>query len=375
MASSLLGTGQSANVFQLASDARHVAKVYHRGTPGAQLVSQLFLELAVLKGLPNSKFVPQFVSARLSAENDVVLEMTHGGQSLSSLFSFDFQNWSLVMAANVLFQLLEALNFIHLHGIVHRDLSSNNVLVKFGNHYNPGTGGNGLGGYPRLDREALQVKLIDFGSACVRGLRLELERTSVQVEIERLAPELFTGPWTTATDVYAFGKVVDEMHESVFDDQQQLLLPLIMGTTQYEQHHRLTLDEVARLPLFYHMAPQRLFADWLEPKMPLNPSDCSRGLADRAAKRKFFKWNNREFRSESRARDFFVRLLSWTWPPTQEQIETAGSLTRFVFPKVGQKLGQYEQRSVLSAVDVDFMLQTASSLLVGYQPKIVNSSK
>ena len=89
---------------------------------------------------------------------------------------------SLDVQLDVLFQMLQALSYLHRHGIVHRDLKSSNVLVK--------------------DR---QVTVLDFGVA-------GLPEDAVAGTVGFIAPEVLGGaPPTPTSDFYAVGGIAYEI--------------------------------------------------------------------------------------------------------------------------------------------------------------------
>lgn len=89
----------------------------------------------------------------------------------------------LAMRESFLWQILEALAYLHQHGIVHRDLKPDNILVV-----------------------GQQVRLLDFGLAMVQDPR----RPSQQVAgtLAYMAPELLQGmPASKSSDLYAAGLI------------------------------------------------------------------------------------------------------------------------------------------------------------------------
>src|SRR5579864_7135876 len=84
-------------------------------------------------------------------------------------------------------QVLQALNYLHRRGILHRDLKPNNILVTKG-----------------------QVKVLDFGLSLARGQSEDEEK--VAGTLSYLAPEALLGkPLDETSDLYAVGVVVYEM--------------------------------------------------------------------------------------------------------------------------------------------------------------------
>jgi serine/threonine protein kinase/lipopolysaccharide biosynthesis regulator YciM len=87
-------------------------------------------------------------------------------------------------------QIAEALHEAHAHGIIHRDIKSENIMVNAKN----------------------QIKVMDFGLAKLRG-SLHLTKTSSTVgTVAYMAPELIQGSDADArSDIFSFGIVLYEM--------------------------------------------------------------------------------------------------------------------------------------------------------------------
>jgi tetratricopeptide (TPR) repeat protein len=90
----------------------------------------------------------------------------------------------LAAQVGLFIQLLEALEYVHRHGVVHRDLKPDNVLVAGG-----------------------QVKVLDFGLAAAEGQASDTAGTLFYLAPETLASQ----PATRATDLYGAGVIFYEM--------------------------------------------------------------------------------------------------------------------------------------------------------------------
>jgi serine/threonine protein kinase len=126
---------------------------------------------------------PNIVAARelveSGADSFIVLEYLAGGD-LVSLAGFAPKHW-----LGPLEDVIEALGFLHSHGIAHRDLKARNVLL----------GSDG------------RARLTDLGSAREVGSRFSLGGTTAAA----VEPNRGDGPVAAADDVYALACLVHEL--------------------------------------------------------------------------------------------------------------------------------------------------------------------
>ncbi|KFQ38153.1 Cyclin-dependent kinase 3 [Mesitornis unicolor] len=94
------------------------------------------------------------------------------------------------LVKNYLFQLLQSVNFCHLHRVIHRDLKPQNLLIN----------------------EAGAIKLADFGLARAFGIPLRAYTHEV-VTLWYRAPEILLGckHYSTAVDIWSIGCIFAEM--------------------------------------------------------------------------------------------------------------------------------------------------------------------
>ena len=94
------------------------------------------------------------------------------------------------MRSGYAIQIAEALQEAHTHGIVHRDIKAENIMVNAKN----------------------QVKVMDFGLAKLKG-SLKLTKTSSTIgTLAYMAPEQIQGGEVDArSDIFSFGMVLYEM--------------------------------------------------------------------------------------------------------------------------------------------------------------------
>ncbi|RCI06177.1 hypothetical protein CU098_013606 [Rhizopus stolonifer] len=114
-----------------------------------------------------------------------------------------FQGFSLSLIRRLTLQMLQTLNFLHAHQVIHCDLKPENILLK----------------HPTKN----SIKIIDFGSSCFVS---EKVYTYIQSRFYR-APEVILGlSYNTAIDMWSLGCIVAELHTGV---------PLFPGKSEQEQ--------------------------------------------------------------------------------------------------------------------------------------------
>ena len=185
----LLGSGGMADVW-LAQDSelsRHVAvKVLHdRFAQDAQFVERFRREAASAAGLMHPNVVGVFDRGQVDGTYYIAMEYVEG----SSLKDLITRGLTVPQAVEITRQVLAAEQFAHAHGIVHRDIKPQNVIVD----------------------SAGRVRVLDFGIA--RAGASEITQTgSVMGTAQYLSPEQAQGfEVNPASDLYSTGVVLYEM--------------------------------------------------------------------------------------------------------------------------------------------------------------------
>ncbi|CAD8141143.1 unnamed protein product [Paramecium octaurelia] len=115
----------------------------------------------------------------------------------------NFQSLSLELIRRFAIQILNALNFLSKHKIIHCDLKPENILLKQSNKSG--------------------IKIIDFGSSCFENQKIY---SYIQSRYYR-APEVMFGiPYDTSIDMWSFGCIMAELY---------LGFPIFPGDDEQEQ--------------------------------------------------------------------------------------------------------------------------------------------
>ena len=117
----------------------------------------------------------------------IVMEFCKGGELLKFILACPEMNENII--AIVMKQLLSAVAYCHQRGIVHRDIKTENLLIKDAN-----------------DMKNLQVKVIDFGISCKIQPQEKL-RISFGTPYY-MAPEVFRQNYTEKCDIWSCGVIL-----------------------------------------------------------------------------------------------------------------------------------------------------------------------
>jgi serine/threonine protein kinase len=149
-------------------------------------------ELRALSLIDHPGVVGALDSARTPDGRPFLVMQYVEGQPLRSVITSD--GLALDRAANIVRQIGQALGAAHEKGIWHRDLKPENIMLQV---------------LPGGDEH---VRLIDFGLATVADLAARQQsNTRIAGSPSYMAPELFGGQPSAATDIYAFGVIAYEM--------------------------------------------------------------------------------------------------------------------------------------------------------------------
>jgi len=174
-------------------------------------------EASLLAGLSHPNILPLFCCVTRDFSCSLVMELMDGDlrQLMEDLMNNESQvaPFELLEAVDIMLQVAEGMNYLHQNRVVHRDLKSNNILVK----------------YNECDRH-VYAKVADFGLSKIKELSCTYSNLTMDLGTTRwMAPELFgdsedhnVGPSSSSesnlslqyhfkVDVYSFGMVCYEI--------------------------------------------------------------------------------------------------------------------------------------------------------------------
>jgi serine/threonine protein kinase len=174
-------------------------------------------EVSLLAGLSHPNILPLFCYAIGDHRCSLVMELMDGDlhELMEVLVYNESQDapFQLLEAVDIMLQVAEGMNYLHQNRVVHQDLKSTNILVKYNEH----------------DRH-VYAKVDDFGLSRIKELSCTYSNQTMDLGTTRwMAPELFSdsedhnvGPSLSSefnlslkypfkVDIYSFGMVCYEI--------------------------------------------------------------------------------------------------------------------------------------------------------------------
>ncbi len=208
-----IGKGGSATVHKVTWLGNDFAEKCFHGPENEAMQKEAFL----LVGLSHPNILPLFCCATSHHSCSLVMELMDKDlhQLMEELVNNESQvaPFELLEAIGIMLQVAEGMNYLHQNMVVHRDLKSNNILVK----------------YNERDRH-VYAKVADFGLSKIKEFSCTYSNQTMDLGTTRwMAPELFgdskdhnLGPSSSResnlslkyhfkVDVYSFGMVCYEI--------------------------------------------------------------------------------------------------------------------------------------------------------------------
>lgn len=164
--------------------------------------SSFYNETQILKTLDHPNII-KLIETYQDEHNYYLVEEYCAGGDL-----YDFikkqKSFSEKKAANIIFQILKAVNYLHANKIVHRDLKPENIVIV--TSPNKGRLTNNLVINRKNDKSFdMSIKLIDFGTSTrIQGRKLRQELGTIYY----IAPEVFKGSYDEKCDIWSCGIIL-----------------------------------------------------------------------------------------------------------------------------------------------------------------------
>lgn len=187
-----LGAGGMGEVYRaIHSKIGRVAavKVLTQATQSSGFVERFFNEARIQASLQHPNIATLYDFMEVSGQPCIIMEYIDG-QTISERISAYGAPLPLSETVYVFEKVCEAIEYIHRHGIIHRDIKSNNIKIS----------------------SQGQVKLLDFGIAKGQTSQQLTQVGSVIGTLQYLAPELIRGGTADERgDIWALGVLLYEM--------------------------------------------------------------------------------------------------------------------------------------------------------------------
>jgi predicted Ser/Thr protein kinase len=188
-----LGAGGMGEVYRaMHSKIGRVAavKVLTQATQGAGFAERFFNEARIQASLQHPNVATLYDFCEVQGQPCIIMEYVDG-ETIAERIAAYRAPLPLSETVHVFEKVCEAIDYVHRHGVIHRDIKSNNIKVS----------------------SEGKVKLLDFGIAKEQNTRQQLTQVgSVIGTLQYLAPELIRGGAADAGgDVWALGVLLYEM--------------------------------------------------------------------------------------------------------------------------------------------------------------------
>ncbi len=151
-------------------------------------INSVEMEIDILSKLNHKNIVKYYGAIRLEESLNIILEFCIGGSVAKLLETYKFLSESIIRKYTL--QILEGLEYLHSHNIIHRDIKGANILV---------------------DRDGV-CKLSDFGGAKFMEEEIDLRKNSFKGTPNWMAPETVRRlEYTRFSDIWSVGCTIIEM--------------------------------------------------------------------------------------------------------------------------------------------------------------------
>ena len=187
-----LGAGGMGEVYRaLHSKIGRVAavKVLTQATQSSGFVERFFNEARIQASLQHPNVATLYDFCEVQGQPCIIMEYVDG-ETISERIEAFRAPLPPSETVYVFEKVCEAIDYVHRHGVIHRDIKSNNIKIS----------------------SQGQVKLLDFGIAKAQNTQQLTQVGSVIGTLQYLAPELIRGGTADASgDIWALGVLLYEM--------------------------------------------------------------------------------------------------------------------------------------------------------------------
>jgi len=155
---------------------------------------KLIKEISILKSLDHPNIIKVYEYFDTESRLYIVTELCNGGELFERILKM--KNFSEKTVANVMKQLLSAVNYCHLNNVIHRDLKPENILIET---------------QADAKQDYFRIKIIDFGTSDVYRNRRNSKIKKLTEKIGSsyyMAPEVLNGNYNEKCDIWSCGVIM-----------------------------------------------------------------------------------------------------------------------------------------------------------------------
>ena len=265
----LIGKGRLSTVwlvYKQNEDKYYAAKVLNKKNCSNDVVKFFYNEISIFSSLNHNNIVRYYGNRETSSSYVLIMEYCSGNSLLSCLkrhIQMYKKPFTEVIIQQIMNQIVKGLKYLHENNIIHRDLKSENIFVKF---YN-------LENYNKVNLDKTHIKIGDFGFSIrnekfssIAGTPVYMDPRILKKYNERTNKknsEIFD----KSCDIWSLGVIcfemitgrrvfngedISELYQNVEKGDYELPISLseeivsfINGMLQYDPKKRLTIEQLS----------------------------------------------------------------------------------------------------------------------------------
>lgn len=188
--------------------------------------AELKREVALLRTLDHPNVVRVLETYVHRNRYFAVMELCRGGDLYTRDPYTEYEAWEIMS------KLVDAVSYLHSHGIVHRDLKYENIM--FADTY----------------RDSVNIKLIDFGLATKFAVDDAAKDQETVGTVYTMAPEVFSGLYNSKVDIWSLGVIAFMLLSStmpfIADSSKALAKKIKKGDFQFGSPRWQTVSDEAK---------------------------------------------------------------------------------------------------------------------------------
>ena len=265
----IIGKGRLSTVwlvYKKNEDKYYAAKVLDKKKSSNDLVKYFYNEISIMSSLNHKNIVSYEGNREISSSYVLIMEYCSGNSLLSCLkrhIKMYKRPLTEVIIQQIMGQIVNGLKYLHENNIIHRDLKTENIFVKF---YN-------LENYNKVNLDKTHIKIGDFGFSIknekfssIAGTPIYMDPRILKKYNERTNKEN-SEVFDKSCDIWSLGVIcfemitgrrvfngndISELYQNIENGDYELpinlseeIVSFINGMLQYDPKKRLTIEQLA----------------------------------------------------------------------------------------------------------------------------------